>query len=74
MVTTICVSKDNFKGAFESVLLVGISRGPAGLKEFGMVEDLDGSRTKSAGEGILKGGPVAADAKELVERVRNSPV
>jgi hypothetical protein len=74
MATSICASKGNFEGILESVLLEGISRGPAGLKELGMAEDLDVSGTKSAGEGILKGGPLTADAEELVESARASPV
>jgi hypothetical protein len=48
--------------------LEGISRGPAGLK------DLDESVEKSEGEGILKGGGLTADAEELVESCRASPV
>jgi len=74
MTASICSSKGNFEGTLESVLLEGISRGPAGLKELGMVEDLDLSGTKSAGEGILKGGPLAADVEELAESARDSPV
>ena len=60
--------------AVESVLWEGISRGPAGRKELGLVEDLDGSGAKSVGEGILKGGPLRADVEERVESVRDSPV
>src|SRR5215469_9596752 len=75
MATSICASRGNFEeDTLESVLLEGISRGPAGLKELGMAKDLEESGTKSADEDILEGGPLTADAEELVESGRASPV